>query len=71
MIITADHGNCDTMWDKNHIPVTSHTLEKVPLIITKEGLNLKEGKLADIAPTLISLMGLDVPNDMSGEILYK
>ena len=71
MIITADHGNCDTMWDKNHIPVTSHTLEKVPLIITKEGLTLHEGKLADIAPTLLDLMDLKVPKEMSGEILYK
>ena len=71
MLITADHGNCDTMWDKNHVPVTSHTLERVPFIITKEGLNLKDGKLCDIAPTMINLMGLEVPKEMSGSVLIK
>ena len=71
MIVTADHGNCDTMWDKNHVPVTSHTLERVPFIITKKGLNLKNGKLCDIAPTMISLMGYDVPKEMTGTILIK
>ena len=69
MLITADHGNCDTMWDENHVPVTSHTLERVPFIITKEGFSLKEGKLCDIAPTMIDLMGYEIPKEMTGESL--
>ena len=69
LIITADHGNCDTMWDENHNVVTSHTLEKVPFIITKENLKLKPGKLCDIAPTMIELMGLNKPVEMTGESL--
>ena len=69
MLITADHGNCDTMWDENHIPVTSHTLERVPFIITEKGLSLKEGRLADIVPTMIELMGLSKPNEMTGNSL--
>lgn len=69
MLITADHGNCDTMWDENHIPVTSHTLERVPFIITKEGLTLKEGKLSNIAPTMLELMGIDKPIEMTEDSL--
>ena len=69
MLVTADHGNCDTMWDENHVPVTSHTLEKVPFIITEYGFELKEGKLCDIVPTMIELMGLTKPNEMTGNSL--
>ena len=71
MLITADHGNCDTMWDENHIPVTSHTLEKVPFIITKEGLNLIDGNLSDIAPTMLYLMNIEIPEEMSGKVLIN
>ncbi len=69
LIIIADHGNCDMMWDENHNPVTSHTTNPVPCIITKEGLELKDGKLADIAPTMLYLLGLPIPEEMTGEIL--
>ena len=71
LIIIADHGNCDMMWDSNHNPVTSHTTNPVPCIITRKGISLKNGKLADIAPTMISLLGLDVPKEMTGEILIE
>ena len=71
LIIIADHGNCDMMWDSNHNPVTSHTTNPVPCIITKEGITLKDGKLADVAPTMISLLGLDVPVEMTGEVLIN
>lgn len=71
LIITADHGNCDIMWDKNKIPVTSHTTNPVPLIITKEGLNLNKGILADIAPTILSLLNLEKPKEMNGHNLIK
>ena len=71
LIIIADHGNCDMMWDKDHNPVTSHTTNPVPCIVTKEGIELKDGKLADIAPTMLTLMGLKVPEEMNGECLIK
>ena len=69
LIIIADHGNCDVMWDEDHKPVTSHTTNPVPCIITKEGIKIKDGKLADIAPTMIELLGLDIPEEMTGESL--
>ena len=71
LIIIADHGNCDVMWDKNHKPVTSHTTNPVPCIITKKGIKLKDGKLADIAPTMLKLLNLEIPKEMTGEILIK
>ena len=69
LIIIADHGNCDMMWDENKKPVTSHTTNPVPCIITKEGITLKNGKLADIAPTMLKLMNLEIPKEMTGDIL--
>ena len=71
MIVTADHGNCDIMWDENGNVVTSHTTSKVPFIITKKDIELKDGKLADIAPTMLTLMNLEIPSDMTGEVLIK
>ena len=71
LIITADHGNCEYMLDSEGNPVTSHSTNKVPFIICREGLEVKDGKLSDIAPTILSLMGLDIPNDMSGNALVK
>ena len=69
LIIIADHGNCDMMWDENHKPVTSHTTNPVPCIITKEGIKIKDGKLADIAPTMLELLNLPQPEEMTGESL--
>ena len=71
LIIIADHGNCDMMWDEFHNPVTSHTTNPVPCIITKKGITLKDGKLADIAPTMLKLLGLKVPEEMTGDILIN
>jgi len=71
LIIIADHGNCDMMWDENHEPVTSHTTNPVPCIITKEGIELNDGKLADIAPTMLELLGLPIPEEMTGKSLIK
>ncbi len=71
MIIIADHGNCDMMWDENHNPVTSHTTNPVPCIITKEGIEINNGKLADIAPTMLELLGLPIPPEMTGISLIK
>ena len=71
LIIIADHGNCDIMWDENHKPVTSHTTNPVPCIITKKGIELKDGKLADIAPTMLELLNLPIPKEMTGTSLIK
>ena len=71
LIIIADHGNCDMMWDENKLPVTSHTTNPVPCIITKEGIELNDGKLADIAPTMLELLGLPIPEEMTGTSLIK
>ena len=69
LIIIADHGNCDVMWDENHNPVTSHTTNPVPCIITKKGITIHKGKLADVAPTMIELLGLEIPSEMTGKSL--
>ena len=69
LIIIADHGNCDVMWDNNHLPVTSHTTNPVPCIITKDDIKINNGKLADIAPTIIDLLGLPIPKEMTGNSL--
>ncbi len=71
LIIIADHGNCDMMWDEEHKPVTSHTTNPVPCIITKEGIELNDGKLADIAPTMLELIGLAIPKEMTGNSLIR
>ena len=69
LIITADHGNCEQMIDyKTGEPHTAHTNNPVPLILVgKEDVKLKEGKLADLAPTMLELMGLEKPEEMTGE----
>lgn len=69
MVITADHGNCEYMIDENNNPVTSHTTNKVPFIVCDKDYKLKDGKLGDIAPTLLELMDMEIPNEMTGNIL--
>lgn len=70
MIITADHGNCDIMTNEDNTPCTTHTTNKVPLIITKKNISLKEnGKLSDIAPTMLQLLDIPLPIEMNGESL--
>lgn len=71
LLIIADHGNCDMMWDSERKPVTSHTTNPVPCIITKEGIELNDGKLADIAPTMLELIGLPIPKEMTGNSLIR
>ncbi len=73
-LVTADHGNSDQMWDpENEVPHTAHTLNPVELVLVGNGcekLRLKEGgRLSDIAPTLLHLMGLEQPAEMTGECL--
>jgi 2,3-bisphosphoglycerate-independent phosphoglycerate mutase len=73
VIITADHGNADCMLDPETDKVfTAHTTNPVPLVLIGAGdVELNRGKLADIAPTMLELMGLDKPAEMTGESLIK
>ena len=73
IIMTADHGNAEQMIDyKTGEPHTAHTTNIVPLVlIGVEGVQLKTGKLADLAPTMLDLMGLPKPEEMSGESLLQ
>ncbi len=72
-IITADHGNADKMIAEDGSPFTAHTTNKVPFIVVSEklkGVNLRDdGILADVAPTLLDMMDLPVPSEMSGKSL--
>ena len=66
IIIIADHGNCDTMVNEDQSPNTAHTVNPVPIIlIDKEGTKIKDGILGDIAPTVLDLMGIDQPDEMT------
>jgi 2,3-bisphosphoglycerate-independent phosphoglycerate mutase len=74
LLVTADHGNCEMMVDPaTGGPHTSHTLNPVPLILAGAGnrMLVKEGRLADIAPTLLELMGLPKPPEMTGSSLLQ
>ena len=75
LIITADHGNCEQMIDyQTGEPHTAHTTNPVPLILVTENteLKIKEGKLADLAPTMLELLNIEKPKEMTGEsILVK
>jgi len=69
LLITADHGNAEQMVDyKTGEPHTAHTTNPVPLILVgMDTVKLKEGKLADLAPTMLNIMGLEKPEEMTGE----
>ena len=74
MIVTADHGNCETMVDPvTGGPHTSHTTNPVPVILVggPQGADLRPGRLADLAPTLLHLMALPQPPEMTGKSLLK
>ena len=69
-IITADHGNAEEMADEDGTPHTAHTTNPVPLIlVTDRGAGVRDGKLADIAPTMLDMLGLPKPAEMTGESL--
>jgi len=70
LIVTADHGNAEYMMD-GEVPFTAHTKNRVPFLISDRDLKLKEGKLGDIAPTILKIMGLKIPAEMTGEILFQ
>ena len=68
-LITADHGNADCMIAPNNEPQTAHTTNPVPLIAVGSDVRLRPGRLADLAPTLLALMGYAQPREMTGENL--
>ncbi|AAR36598.1 2,3-bisphosphoglycerate-independent phosphoglycerate mutase [Geobacter sulfurreducens] len=72
LIITADHGNAEMMVDETGGPHTAHTNERVPLILvddSRKGARLRPGTLADIAPTMLGLLGIPQPPEMTGKSL--
>ncbi|WP_062050104.1 2,3-bisphosphoglycerate-independent phosphoglycerate mutase [Bacillus sp. JCM 19034] len=71
-VITADHGNADEVVSLDGKPMTAHTTNRVPVIVTEEGVTLREdGILADLAPTVLSLLGGTQPQEMTGKTLIK
>jgi 2,3-bisphosphoglycerate-independent phosphoglycerate mutase len=70
-IVTADHGNADCMLEPDGVsPFTAHTVNPVPFILAGTEAKLREGgKLCDICPTILDLMGLEKPAEMTGESL--
>ncbi len=70
-IITADHGNSDEVVTLDGKPMTAHTTNPVPVIVTVPGVELQEGKLGDLAPTMLELLGLEQPSEMTGTSIIK
>ncbi len=68
-LITADHGNAEIMLDDEGKPFTAHTTNPVPFCIVGADVRLRDGRLADIAPTMLDLMGLNQPEEMDGRTL--
>ncbi len=72
VIITADHGNSDEVVTVDGKPMTTHTTNPVPVIVTKEDIQVRDGGiLADLAPTLLDLLNIDKPEDMTGTSILK
>ena len=72
VIIIADHGNADYTINEDGSPNTAHSLNDVPcLLFDKDFKNLKKGKLSDVAPTILTIMNMEVPKEMTGEVLVS
>jgi len=72
-VVTADHGNADHMLEPDGSPNTAHSLNPVPLIVTVPGIRLlgEGGILADVAPTVLDLLGIAQPAEMTGRSLVE
>jgi 2,3-bisphosphoglycerate-independent phosphoglycerate mutase len=71
-IITADHGNSDEVVTLEGQPMTAHTTNPVPVIVTKKGIELRDGGiLGDLAPTMLDLLGVEKPSEMTGTSIIK
>lgn len=71
IIITADHGNCEVMLETDGSPNTQHSTNKVPFILLDKNIKLNDGKLADIAPTILDIMNIEIPSEMTGKSLIR
>jgi 2,3-bisphosphoglycerate-independent phosphoglycerate mutase len=74
VLITADHGNAEIMADKDGGPHTAHTTDLVPFILVddrRRGVRLRRGILADIAPTILDILGVPKPPEMTGNSLIE
>ena len=73
VFLTADHGNSDYLKNEDGSPNTAHTLNPVPFFLISNDFKgkLKPGKLGDLAPTILSLMDITIPADMTGEVLIE
>ena len=71
-VIIADHGNADNAINPDGTPNTAHSLNPVPIIVVSDEVKkVKNGRLADVAPTVLTLMGLDIPTEMDGNVLVE
>jgi 2,3-bisphosphoglycerate-independent phosphoglycerate mutase len=71
LLVTADHGNADVMFDETGKVNTAHTTNPVPICVREKGIELVPGRLADIAPTILKLIGIEQPSEMTGKCLIK
>ena len=71
LLLTADHGNADCMFDESGKVNTAHTTNPVPFLVTRKDAALSDGRLADIAPTILYIMRLEQPAEMTGNCLLK
>jgi 2,3-bisphosphoglycerate-independent phosphoglycerate mutase len=72
VIIIADHGNADYAVNPDGTPNTAHSLNVVPFVyVGDQNAKVKDGKLADVAPSILSLMGISQPSEMTGENLIE
>ena len=71
VIVTADHGNCEVMINSDDSINTQHTTNQVPFIVLDKNIKLKDGKLGDIAITMLDIMNIDIPKEMTGNSLVE
>jgi 2,3-bisphosphoglycerate-independent phosphoglycerate mutase len=75
LFVTSDHGNAESMEDSDGTPHTAHTTRRVPLILAGsyhagDATRLRQGRLADVAPTILKIMGIEQPEEMTGQSLF-
>lgn len=71
LIITADHGNCEEMIRPDGKPHTYHTTNKVPFIVCDKKYKVEDGELSDIAPSILNILNIEIPKEMTGDIIIK
>ena len=71
LLIIADHGNCEYMEDEKGNKITSHTTSLVPCILCNKDYKIKDGDLCDVAPTILKIMNIEIPKEMTGKVLVE